>query len=376
MPPKVRNPSITMNFRGDRVKTWDVIIVGAGVIGLSLAIELRKTGRTVLLVERGEPGREASHAAGGMLANYGDEISDALKLLADASAQMYPEFVHELQDESGLHIDLRSDGTILFPAHSLILQRPDSGAETLIPARLKDLEPALASLNRPAIYLKERSVDPRDLLAACVKAARHRGVDISSGDPVSVINLSDGHATGVSTSRTTFLSETVLNCSGAWAGQLGPIPLPIRPVKGQMLAVAMPSKNLLRHVVRSPEVYLIPRSDGRLVIGATLEEAGFNKQTVPETIKQLHQAALALLPDLQNARMLEAWAGLRPATPDDLPILGRTEVPGYFVATGHHRDGILLAPITAKLVAQVVCGAKPEYDLERFSAGRFNSKAA
>jgi glycine oxidase len=365
-----------MISRGDRVKTWDVIIVGAGVIGLSLALELRKTGRTVLLVERGEPAREASHAAGGMLANSDDELPDALKPLADASARMYPEFVHELQDESGLHIDLRSDGTILFPAHSLILQRHNSDAETLIPARLKDLEPTLASLNRPGIYLKERSVDPRDLLAACVKAARHHGVDIASGHPISAINLAEGHVTGVSTTRTTFLCETVLNCSGAWAGQLGPVPLPIRPVKGQMLAVAMPSKSLLRHVVRSPEVYLIPRSDGRLVIGATLEEAGFNKQTVPETIKQLHQAALALLPDLQNARILEAWAGLRPGTPDNLPILGQTEIPGYFVASGHYRDGILLAPITAKLVGQVICGIKPEYDLERFSAGRFNSKAA
>ena len=358
------------------MKTWDVIVIGAGIIGLSLALELRKTGRSVLVVERGEPGREASFAAGGMLANCGDEFSEVLKPLADVSAQMYPEFVHELQDESGTQIDLRSDGTILFPPHALVLQRPGSGAQPLIPAKLRDLEPALASLNRPALYLQERCVDPRDLMVACIKAARHRGVDFSSGDPVTAISISDVHATGVTTTKTAFHSEAVVNCAGAWAGQFAPLAFPTRPVKGQMLAVVMPSKELLRHVVRSPEVYLIPRSNGRLVIGATLEEAGFDKQIVPDTIKRLHHAALALLRELANGRILEAWAGLRPGTPDNLPILGRTGIPGYFVATGHYRDGILLAPITAKLMAQIISGVEPEYDLTNFSPSRFGSKAA
>jgi len=361
---------------GDRVKSWDIIIVGGGIIGLSLAIELRKTGRSVLLVERGEPGKEASYAAGGMLANCGDEFSEALKPLADASAMMYPEFIHELRDESGLRIDFREDGTILFPASDRIRQRPDSHAEKLLPSRLRELEPALAHFGSPAFYLRERCVDPRDLVAACVKAARHRGIDFSSGDEVKGITTSGGRASGVTTNRTVFASDCVVNCAGAWAGLLAPLSFPTRPVKGQMLAMAMTHKDTLRHVVRAPEVYLIPRSDGRVVIGATVEEAGFNKQTVPATILRLHEAALKLAPELRNGKILEAWAGLRPGTPDDLPILGRTFLPGCFIASGHYRDGILLAPITAKLMVQVIEGSKTDFDLGAFSAQRFTTNGA
>src|SRR5262249_34676958 len=129
--------------------------------------------------------------------------------------------------------------------------------------------------------------------------------------------------------------------------------------------------NLLQHVVRSPEIYLIPRSDGRLLAGATVEEAGFDKRTVPETILRLHNAAVAMVPALQDGRVLEAWAGLRPGTPDGLQILGGTSIPGYYVATGHFRDGILLAPITAQLVAQTVRKQKLAYDISAFSVNRF-----
>jgi glycine oxidase len=138
-----------------------------------------------------------------------------------------------------------------------------------------------------------------------------------------------------------------------------------------MLCLIMPSRTLLKHVVRSPEVYLIPRSDGRLLVGATVEEAGFDKRTDLGTIQRLHKAAIALVPKLADAKILEDWAGLRPGTPDALPILGETPTPGYFVATGHFRDGILLAPITAEVMAAVIEGRKPEYDLSAFSPARF-----
>jgi glycine oxidase len=138
-----------------------------------------------------------------------------------------------------------------------------------------------------------------------------------------------------------------------------------------MLCLLMPSPPLLKHVVRSPEVYLIPRSDGRLLVGATVEEAGFDKRTDRVTIQRLHRAALALVPNLRDAKILEDWAGLRPGTPDALPILGETETPGYYVATGHFRDGILLAPITAQIMAAVIEGRAPEYDLQPFSSLRF-----
>jgi glycine oxidase len=355
------------------VKTWDVIIVGAGIIGLSLSIELRKHGASVLVVERGEPGREASHAAGGMLANCGDETPALLQTLANASANMYPEFVHELQDESGVDVDLRADGTLLFPAPGHAGERIP-GAHPL-PRPLAELEPAIVSQQRDVVLLNERSVCPRALTEAALKAARHRGVDISSGATVISVDIADGHAAGVTTVKTSYHAPTVVNCAGAWAGQIPPYDFPVRPVKGQMLCFAMPSHELLRHVVRSPEIYLIPRSDGRLLAGATVEEAGYDKRTVPETIHRLHHAAVELLPALENAHLMEAWAGLRPGTPDNLPILGATPTPGYYVATGHFRDGILLAPVTAQVIAQVLSGEQPEHDLTPLSMERFAQRA-
>ena len=206
-----------------------------------------------------------------------------------------------------------------------------------------------------------------------LKTAKNRGVDFSSGDPVTAVNLSEGRATGVTTTKTSFPAQKVVNCAGAWSGQIPPRAFPTRPVKGQMLCILMPEKNLVSHVVRAPDVYLIPRSDGRLVIGATQEEAGFDKRTVPETILKLRNSAINLVPRLAEARILEDWAGLRPGTPDKLPILGETSIPGYFVATGHFRDGILLAPITARVIAQVITGRRPTFDLGTFRADRFRS---
>ena len=359
------------------VKSWDAIVVGAGIIGLSLAIELNKQGLRVLVVEKGEPGREASWAAGGMLVDYPAETLPGLRELATASARMYREFVHELEDESGLKIDLRSVGTLQF--HDAPPEPDGLDTHGWI-ARWRELEPNLKAANlratsRVGVYLKERSVDPRHLTAAALGAARHRGIDFSSGDHVLAVEVADGKAAGVRTNKTLFAAGMVVNCAGAWAGQIGPHLFPTRPVKGQMLCVAMPQKELVRHVVRTmgltPDVYLIPRSDGRMLIGTTVEEAGFDKQTVPETILKLRQAALDLVPKLADARILESWAGLRPGTPDGLPILGATPTPGYFVATGHFRDGILLAPVTARVMAEVISGRAPGYDLGAFSALRF-----
>ena len=140
-----------------------------------------------------------------------------------------------------------------------------------------------------------------------------------------------------------------------------------------MLSLVGASRELLRHVIRAPEIYLVPRSDGRILAGATVEEAGFDKRTNAETILRMRQAAIDLVPALAQARMLEAWAGLRPGSPDDLPILGATQTPGYFVATGHFRDGILLTPITASVMAEMVTGEKPEYDVSPFSPARFQN---
>jgi glycine oxidase len=359
------------------VKNWDVIVIGGGIIGMSLSIELRKKGAGVLVVERGEPGPEASYAAGGMLVDCLLETPATLQQLATASARMYPEFVHELQVESRLLVDLRDQGTIVFPPPEDAHEHSGfavADVAKLVPAPLAEMEPALADCTRPAFYLKERSVDPRRLAAAALQAAKHRGVDISSGDEVTAVNLSAGQVSGVSTKKTSFRAPKVVNCAGAWSGQIAPCAFPTRPVKGQMLCLASPSRGLLEHVIRSPEVYLIPRSDGRILVGATVEEAGFDKRTDVATIQRLHHAAVALVPDLRNAKILEDWAGLRPGTPDALPILGATAIPGYYVATGHFRDGILLAPITAKVMAEVITGGTCNYDLRPFSPSRFSSQ--
>jgi len=374
-------------FYNARVKSWDVVIIGGGIIGLSLSVALRKHGATVLIIERGEPGREASHAAGGMLVDCPLETHAALQPLARASARMYPEFAYELEVESGMKVDLRDHGAIVFPSkHEREWEKVL--AEHAAPAsQLAQLEPGLIAPNRSAFFLKERSVDPRALTAAALKTAKRRNVDFSSGDAVTSVNLAEGRVTGITTVKTTFPAAKVVNCAGAWSGQIEfsqiagghtaseqstPPSVPTRPVKGQILCLASLSRDLLKHVIRSPEVYLIPRSDGRILAGATVEESGFDKRTDPATMLRFHRAAIALVPELRNAKILEDWAGLRPGTPDALPILGATSTPGYYVATGHFRDGILLAPITAQVMADVITGVAPAHDLAAFAPARFS----
>lgn len=366
--PRVSAPEL---FYNAGVKTWDVIIVGGGIIGLSLSIALRKRGSTVLVVERGEPGREASHAAGGMLVDCPLETHPVLQELATASARMYPEFAYELEVESGMNVDLRDQGTLMFPSAEHAMRNAGFVSTHLLPAPVSELEPALTLADGAALYLEERSVDPRALTAAAIRTAKNRGVDFSSGDEVTAVTVSNGSAKGVSTTKTVFAAPKVVNCAGAWSGAIAPLPFPTRPVKGQMLCLAMSSRTLLQHVVRTPKVYLIPRSDGRLLVGATVEEAGFDKRIVPSTIQRQHHAALEIVPKLAEAKILEDWAGLRPGTPDNLPILGATGTPGYYVATGHFRDGILLAPITAEVMADVIEGRTPAHDLTPFSPARF-----
>jgi glycine oxidase len=348
------------------MKSWDVIIVGGGIIGLSLSIALRTQGLRVLVVERGEPGHEASRASAGMLASETFDNLSPLRDLATASARMYPDFVHELEDESGIRVDLRDQGTLDFSlGHGV-----DGEAEVVPPKELSELEPSLPETLGTAHYLRERSVDPRQLVSSALKTAKHRGVDISSGTTVNEILVADGHVTGVRTENTSYSGPRIVNCSGAWAVQISPTLAPVRPVKGQALSVVGGPK--INHVLTFADVYLVPRSDGRLLIGASVEEAGYDKRVDSDTIQRLRQAAVSAVPALRQAKILEVWAGLRPGTPDNLPLLGATTIPGYFVASGHFRDGILLAPITAKLMTQLIGNENPEYDLAAFSPMRFS----
>jgi glycine oxidase len=349
-------------------RAHDAIVCGAGVIGLSLALELRHRGLAVLLLERSSPGHEASYAAAGMLAWCDAHHVPALHALAHASFREYPEFVHTIEDQSGQRVDLRLEGTIQLLAEGEA-QPPLGCLRRLSAEDAALLEPLLAGVG-PAALLQEGSVDPRALCAALERAARHRGVELATGSAVTEVVVEAGRVTGVRTERTEFAAGIVVNCCGAWSSELaGAMRVPVRPVKGQMLAVV--GGHLLRHTIRGNDVYLVPRSDGRLLIGATVEEAGFDKRVVPETIQRLHQAAANLVPHVGEMKMLEAWAGLRPATSDQLPVLGATALPGYFLATGHYRDGVLLAPITAKVMADLITGAPTAFDLTPFSPDRF-----
>lgn len=369
------------------VKTWDVVIIGGGVIGLSLAWRLRKTGAEVLVVEKSEPAREATHAAGGMIAHCDPGNPPQLAKMVAASARLYPEFVTELRAEAFRSPDLRTDGAIAFFENGE--QPVCEGSQSLDDDDLARLEPLIAHRGR-AYLLPESSVDPRKLGSSLEKAARTLGVDFVTGAPVTEVAVMGGRAAGVRTSKSFYAASAVVNCAGAWAAQIKPIQMPTRPVKGQMVCVvpkthpgkesldrapagkgASNSGPLIRHVVRTPEVYLVPRSDGRILLGATVEEAGFDKRVDPATVQHLHQAATKVVPEVANMRIHDAWAGLRPGSPDGLPILGETSMAGYYAATGHYRDGIMLAPATALVMTQVISGHRPEIDLEAFSPMRF-----
>lgn len=347
------------------VKSWDVIVIGGGIIGLTLSIALRKRGLRVLVVERGEPGREASYAAAGMLADCPSEMPPLLMPLAAASAKMYPEFVHEIEDESGVRVDLRREGALLLKSRATLECNGPDEVELLTDEALEKIEPGLKAQGSEVFFRREGSVDPRALTKAALLAARHREVDIASGEPVREVEISGGKVAGVRADRTRYSAPQVVNCAGAWAGEIAPYSLATRPIKGQMLALA--GEPILRHVVRSYDVYLVPRSDGRILVGSTLEDAGYDKCVDTNAIQKLHQAALQIVPALHASKIHEAWAGLRPSTSDQLPILGETTTPGYFAATGHFRDGILLAPITARVMSQVIVGERPVIDLGAFS---------
>jgi glycine oxidase len=347
------------------VQTWDVIVGGGGIIGLSLSIALRRSGASVLVLERGEPAREASHAAAGMLAALDPETPAELLEFARASLALYPEFVRELEDSSGINVDLRAEGTLF------IGDDCDIEMEAVSRAQLKTMEPAAEFAERRVYYLEEQTVDPRLLGAAALATAKNFGVDVHGGTPVRQIIIANGRVAGVSSDRAAYHAPLFVNCCGAWASEIDGLQVATRPVKGQMLDVIPPRRNLITHVVRAPEVYVLPRSDGRIIIGATVEEAGFDKRVQPETIQRLHQAAANLVPELGEARIHEAWAGLRPGTPDDLPIMGMTSLPGYYSATGHFRNGILLAPLTANCMTDLIQGRPPTLDLAAFAPQRF-----
>ena len=342
------------------MKVWDVIISGAGIIGVSLALELRQRGALVLVLDRGEPGREASSAAAGMLAATDPETPEKLQPLTYASARLYPQFVEKLERFSSRLTDFRR-GAIALLSNTLV--PPEH--RLLSSAELKELEPALNPGKLVAtIAENENSVDPDLLMQAALGAARAVGIELRSQTAVQQMRPS-GSQVEVLAGGDRFLALAAVNCQGAWSGA------PVRPRKGQMLYLQPQEPGLLERVLRTPEVYLVPRSSGKVLVGATVEDVGFDKTVEPEVIRDLHRAAAKFVPQLAAAPVISSWAGLRPGTPDDLPILGQTETPGVFIASGHFRNGILLAPVTATIMADLIAGKSPGTDISAFTPGRF-----
>jgi len=343
------------------VKSWDVIVVGAGIIGVSLALELRQRGATVLLLDRAEPGSEASSDAAGMLAAADPETSEALRPLVIASARIFPAFVQQVEAAGEMQVGFRRTGTIaLLPEN---VAPPEY--RSLSVAELQRLEPLIRAAGHSAFFVQEDSVDPLLLMRAALAAARNLGAEIRTHTEVIEIRRGD-NTVKVVTQAETFSTAAALDCRGAWSGA------PVSPRKGQMFYV-YPEASILQHVLRAPEVYIVPRSAGKILIGATVEDVGFDKSVSAATIRELQSAAAKYVPALASAPITQSWAGLRPGTPDDLPILGPTNIPGVFVATGHFRNGILLAPITAQIVADLIQGRPSPIDIHSFSPYRFST---
>jgi glycine oxidase len=367
----------------------DVVVVGGGVIGCAVAYYLAQAGARVTLIERGEIGGEASGAAAGMLAPLGESPQPGPFLdLCLASFRLYPSLADALRDETDIDIEYLPSG-ILHVAltddeerelrHRLEWQSTLGGGlplEWVDGEALRLLEPRLAPA-RGALYSpQEHQVSAGRLTQALAQAAARRGTVLRQGAPVTGLLTNRRRVIGARTPSEKTLGDHVVLAAGPWMGafarRLG-VPLPVRPVRGQMLAFAdfaLP----LRHIVWGEAAYLVPKANGFLFVGATVEDVGFRSTTTVQTQRRLRRGARELVPSLAYSEVASSWAGLRPASADGLPILGA--VPGWdglSVAAGHYRNGILLAPITGRLMAQLITEGKTEVSLAPFSAGRFEN---
>ncbi len=344
----------------------DFCIAGAGIIGLSLALELQRRGATVTVLERGAPLAQASTAAAGMLAAQDPDNPPALQPLSDLSIALYPEYLARIESLSQLPVPFQT---------SLTLQSISSSHPAFQhPTSLTPQHPFLPSLpqNSHLLSLDEHSLDPHQLAHSLFAAIQHLPIDLRTNSPARHIH-SGQHSVTIETSSGTIHAGAFVDCTGAWAANLST--LPITPRKGQMLAVQLPSTLPLDFVLRTPEIYVVPRTQGhaagRAIIGATVEDCGFDKTVQPQDIAQLHAAAARLLPQLAAASVLDSWAGLRPAVSDLLPLLGaHPSHPRSYLATGHYRNGILLAPATARVMAQLLFNENPSVELAPFSPNR------
>lgn len=356
----------------------EILIIGGGIIGLAIAVELKRRGTSVTVLSRNFQ-EAASHAAAGMLAPQAEAIPPSPMLdLALRSRALYPEWICKLEELTGIDTGYWPCGIV-----APVYQQPQS--------KLKN-EPQAIWLDREALefyqsgfgsdvvggwwYPEDAQVDNRSLMKALLQAAQILGVNLREKVSVEAIQQQQGKISCVKTSVGQFIAEKYILATGSWANQL--LPLPVRPVKGQMLSLRLPRENdrslPLARVIFGPETYLVPRRDGRLIIGATVEEVGWTAHNTPKGIQTLLGRAMRLYPEVANWQIEEFWWGFRPGTPDELPILGISSCDNLVLAVGHYRNGILLAPITASLIADSLLEQKFDPLLDRFRFDRFYQK--
>ena len=367
-----------------------VAIIGAGVVGLGIAWRL--AGRaSVIVFDRGKAGAGASHAAAGMLAACceAEPGEEALVVLGRESQARWPGFAEELGRASGIDVELRTEGTLVLAltaddqgelAHRLEFQRQqlDLPLEWLSAAATRAKEPHLAGKLAGAVFSpQDHQVDNRKLVQALRIAAEVVGVAVNEHRPVKEIVVRGGRASGVLFEDGTIEpADIVVLAAGAWSRSIAGLPPdrrpPVRPVKGQMLALRMdPKAPLLNHVLWAPGAYLVPRRDGRLIVGGTVEEKGFDETITAGGVMALLDAAWRAVPAIEELPIDEIWVGHRPGSRDDAPILGPGPLENLFYATGHHRNGILLTPITADAMARLILDGIADPAIKPFGLERF-----
>jgi len=373
----------------------NVAIIGAGVIGLGIAWRLALRGVPVAVFDKGASGAGASHAAAGMLAACAEAEpgEEALVTLGRASQARWPAFAAELKQASGVDVGLRPEGTLVVAltsddqarlSHQLVFQQKlGLPLQWITAAETRRREPHLAGKLAGAVFSPEDTqVDNRKLAAALRIAAEMAGASISEHQAVKTISNDAGRVDGiVLADGRKVAADVVVLAAGAWSrsidGLAPELRPPVRPIKGQMLALRMdPTAPLLTHVVWAPGAYLVPRLDGRLLVGATVEEKGYDTSLTAGGILTLLEAAWRVVPAVEELPIDEMWVGHRPGSRDDAPILGTGLIDGLIYATGHHRNGILLTPITADAIAELVLDGAADPAIRPFSIERFGSLRA
>lgn len=386
-------PSAALLVMNECKQQFDVLIVGGGVIGCSIAWRLAQSGQRVAIFERGDAGKEASWAAGGMLAPLAEaDRADEFFALCVKSRALYADFAAELKTATGIDIEYRTEGTLFLSLteaddHELEERwrwQHDAGlnVKRLDAGCVRKLEPTINERLRWALkFPDDHQVNARQLMQATLSAAQAAGVQVFAQTEVRRL-LSDSHAgknriVGVETTQGVWQAPVVVLAAGSWSSLLAEAThLPVTPVRGQMVAVASPTP-AVRHVIYSRRGYVVPRASGFLIAGSTTEQVGFDRRVTAGGVASIIARAEEILPGFGDLALLETWAGVRPGSADEMPVLGEDPaVAGLIYATGHYRNGILLCPITAQLISELLTRGESSVNLTPFSVLRFAHRRA